>query len=75
VRNATPHAPGFGLEGVSAISAADVWAVGQTYSDNTAWHPARSVIEHWNGRHWSLVRFHHPRWDIDAVSAVNPDSP
>jgi len=50
-----------GLSGVSAISANDVWAVGYTSvlqrtaggKSNTVWKP---LIEHWNGRSWSVVQ-------------------
>src|SRR5579859_3924011 len=50
-----------GLSGVSAISANDVWAVGYTSvlqrtaggKSNTVWKP---LIEHWNGRSWSVVK-------------------
>jgi hypothetical protein len=39
------------LEGVSAVSATDVWAVG--YSDNSFNGEARTLILHWNGTAWS----------------------
>jgi hypothetical protein len=39
------------LTGVAAISANDVWAVGNAYSDQ----PAPALIEHWNGTSWNLV--------------------
>ncbi len=40
------------LEGVSAASSNDVWAVGYEYATGV---PSRTLIEHWNGRAWSIV--------------------
>lgn len=41
------------LDGVSAIAADDVWAVGGTTDSNTGTGPP--LIEHWNGSIWSVV--------------------
>jgi hypothetical protein len=42
------------LLGVAAVSAADVWAVGEYY--NSAYYPAhKTLIEHWDGTQWSVV--------------------
>jgi len=49
---ATPNEPGATdnrLVSVSAVSAADVWAVGSTQSASS------TLIEHWNGSAWSVV--------------------
>ena len=49
---------GQSLNGVAAVSATDVWAVGNgCYSNNT-------LIEHWNGTAWSMVAS--PRLRIDG---------
>jgi hypothetical protein len=40
------------LYGVAAISSSDVWAVGYAYSSS---HPARTLIERWNGSAWHIV--------------------
>ena len=40
------------LDGVSAVSRTDAWAVG--YSAPTS-GPAVTLVEHWNGRAWSVV--------------------
>jgi len=42
------------LTGVSGTSSDDVWAVGYTIDDrNAAW---RTLLLHWNGAQWSIVR-------------------
>ncbi len=41
------------LNGVSAVSSNDVWAVGNY--DNTTEDPMVTLIEHWNGNQWSVV--------------------
>lgn len=41
------------LNGVVAISADDVWAVGGTYDPTT--HVGESLAEHWNGTSWSVI--------------------
>jgi hypothetical protein len=49
VRSAYNH-----LTGVSGSSSTDVWAVGYTIDDrNYAW---QTLILHWDGTHWSIVR-------------------
>jgi hypothetical protein len=40
-----------GLNGVSAISEHNAWAVGSYWNGNVA----QSLIEHWNGKAWSVV--------------------
>src|SRR6266704_482285 len=39
------------LDGVAAISANDVWAVGNSYDGTTT----STLTEHWNGKKWSIV--------------------
>jgi len=39
------------LNAVAAISANDVWAVG----DSSSFTDAQTLIEHWNGSSWSVV--------------------
>ncbi len=41
------------LSGVVAISAHNVWAVGTSMSTGST--PGQSLIEHWDGVHWSIV--------------------
>ena len=62
------------LSGITAISANNVWAVG-TYADSFSPHAAdRSLIEHWNGKSWSLISsplqgFYDHLQSITAISA------
>ncbi|HYO49240.1 MAG TPA: S-layer homology domain-containing protein, partial [Chloroflexia bacterium] len=51
VPNANPPTTGNRLVGVEAIAADDVWAVGNTITNNQQ----QTYIEHWNGSAWSLV--------------------
>lgn len=62
------------LHAVSASSANDVWAVGTTHNGT---FPGRTLIEHWNGTHWSIVpspspdsQFNELR-GVAAISATN----
>lgn len=41
------------LAGVAAVSATDVWAVGYYYNSSSQ---AVTLIEHWNGTSWSVVK-------------------
>ena len=43
------------LNGVTAISKHDVWAVGATYTDATTFEPLQTVTEHWNGSQWRII--------------------
>jgi hypothetical protein len=50
--------PNFGssdntLSGVAAVSANDVWAVGDYYNSTSS--PERTLIMHWDGTQWSVV--------------------
>jgi hypothetical protein len=56
------------LSGVAAVSASDVWAVGES---NTF---AQTLVEHWNGKSWSVVTGPNPGsggvlQEVAAVSA------
>jgi hypothetical protein len=42
------------LSSVAAATDSDVWAVGWAYNQSLGAY--RTLIEHWNGRRWSLVR-------------------
>ena len=56
------------LHGVAAISATDVWAVGEFLDPNGTAH---SVIEHWNGQRWTIVTFSLRPSVLNAISAVS----
>jgi hypothetical protein len=48
-----PGAFGSALEGITALSASDIWAVGQTQS--SAKGPVRTLTEHFDGTSWTVV--------------------
>jgi hypothetical protein len=43
------------LEGVAAISATNIWAVGFYSNNSSSSTPSQTLIEHWNGKAWSVV--------------------
>lgn len=59
----SPDSSGF-LNGVSAVSATDAWAVGTTFANNG---PQKTLIEHFNGTGWTVV----PSPNIGVNSALN----
>jgi hypothetical protein len=63
--------PYVGLFGVSALSSQDVWSVG--YYIKTGQSSWRTLIEHWNGKRWTVVRSPRPApnailYDVTAVA-------
>ena len=51
---ASPNAPDMlnnGLNGIAAISARDIWAVGSSSNSSAS----QTLIEHWNGSSWSIT--------------------
>lgn len=66
---AHPRQTGF-LSGVSAVSANDVWAVGESQVPGVG---LQTLIEHWNGRKWSVVPSPNigPMDQLRAVTAVS----
>ena len=42
------------LYGVAVVSASDVWAVGESFINGSLRH--QTLIEHWNGSNWSLIK-------------------
>ncbi len=57
------------LTDVSATSASDAWAVG-FHTDN---YPYDTVVQHWDGAHWSRVPTPGSHVALRAVSALAPD--
>jgi hypothetical protein len=59
------------LFGVSAISTSDVWAVGVYYNTSNDFN--KTLIEHWNGKKWSIVSSPTPGFGaaLFSVSAVS----
>jgi hypothetical protein len=41
------------FRGIAAISSENAWAVGEYYDNNSL--SSQSLIEHWDGTHWSIV--------------------
>jgi hypothetical protein len=75
-RSPNPLRFGFNvLNGVSALSATDAWAVG---SYQSATGSQRTLILHWNGTSWARVASPDPGGPDDsylgAVSALSPDN-
>jgi hypothetical protein len=63
------------LQGVSAVSADDAWAVGN-YFANADLTEVRTLIEHWDGTSWTVVPSPSPKGyvnlaDVSAVSATD----
>ena len=61
------------LNGVAAISAGDVWAVGHSGDPSTT--PYQTLTEHWNGATWDIVSSPSPGTyvgnDLAAVAAIS----
>jgi hypothetical protein len=47
-----PGSPGNHLYAVDAVSPDNVWAAGMQLSGDS---PDQGLVEHWDGRHWSVV--------------------
>src|ERR1051326_860019 len=73
VKSPDPGAACNYLEGVSAVSPTDAWAVGQscTFAINTC----HTLILHWNGTAWSKVASPNPgSGGFDPLASVSADS-
>lgn len=57
------------LDGVSALSGKDVWAVGSYINPTTLAH--ESLVEHWNGSSWSQVPSPNPGGTASSRSGTN----
>ena len=55
------------LFSVAAVSASNVWAVGFSTDSTTTDH---TLIEHWNGTSWSVVKSPSPGSGSDSLSGV-----
>jgi hypothetical protein len=63
--------PSTQLTGVSAVSATDAWAVGNTNSGPVNTVPGPALILHWNGRKWASTPVPEPSTDYYFLSSVN----
>ena len=65
--------PDVELNGVAAISANDIWAVG--HSGDPSYTPYQTLTEHWNGTSWSIISSPSPGSyngnDLYAVAAIS----
>jgi hypothetical protein len=57
---------GLELQGVTALSAANVWAVGEANINGSA----QTLIEHWDGTSWSIVASPNTTNNINELRAV-----
>jgi hypothetical protein len=57
------------LHGVAAAAENDAWAVGTVYADNT-FTKSRTLIEHWDGTRWSVVKSPNTSASINILEAV-----
>lgn len=65
------------LQGVSALSKNNVWAVG-TYTNATT-SASQTLVEHWNGNVWTVVASPnptdpYPNGNFDSVVAISPNN-
>src|SRR2546430_16484945 len=56
------------LNAVAAVTENDVWAVGASSSSDSS--SSRTLIEHWNGTGWSVVRSPNPGATFNVLTAV-----
>jgi hypothetical protein len=65
--------PDVELNGVAAVSASDVWAVG--HSGDPSYIPYQTLTEHWNGTGWSIISSPSPGMnngnDLYGVAAIS----
>jgi hypothetical protein len=74
VTSPSPAAIGNELFSVAAVSATNVWAVGFV-QNNTATGPTeQTLIEHWNGTKWSVVKSPNPSSQNNSLSGVTATS-
>jgi len=74
VPSPNPNVVPSGLSGVAAVSATDAWAVGTSGSQMSH---GQTLIEHWDGAHWQIVKSPNPGsiynslYAVTAVSVTN----
>jgi hypothetical protein len=60
-------ATGSSLNGVTEVSAHNAWAVGDSFSNSSGRFSEQTLIEHWNGKQWSIVPSPNPTGSNDTV--------
>lgn len=73
VKSPNPAAASNILLGAAAVASNNVWAVGYAYGFNTS--PVTTLIEHWNGRAWAVIKSPNRQPPSDSLSAVAALSP
>jgi len=71
VSSPSPGPNGNLLAGVSAVSAADVWAVGYQLASSASSSPGKTLILHWNGAAWSKVNSPNPGPNGNLLAGVS----
>ena len=59
------------LNGIAAVSASDIWAVGYSTADSNS--PSQALMEHWDGTQWSVISIPEPvGWysDLTGITAI-----
>ena len=56
--------------GVAAISASNVWAVGFIANNTATGSVEQTLVEHWNGTKWSVVKSPSPGSQSDTLASV-----
>ncbi len=57
------------LLAIAAIAPQDIWAVGLSFSNNQN-QPRQTLIEHWDGSQWSIVKSVNPGGSDSTLSSV-----
>ncbi len=58
------------LTGIAAVSTSDIWTVGVRFNGNSAKNIRYTLIEHWNGRAWSIVPSLSPGSAVNYLTGV-----
>ena len=75
VKSPSPGTSSNFLSGIAAVSTSDVWAVG-SFSNNT--NSSQTLIEHWNGSKWSIVKSPNPVGgpfnNLSEIAIISPSN-
>lgn len=64
------------LRNIIALGPDNIWAIGDTWKQQTTDGQAQGLIEHWDGQRWSVVASPHPRGYISLSGvASDPSAP
>ena len=66
-RLATPSSPKGPLRSIAVLSRSNAWAVGTRYPNNSSF---QTLVEHWNGTRWSVVRSPNRRGAMNTLLGV-----